>query len=122
MISDDQGGPPNNPPNNKDEQVEILRAIWRQLFVLDKNLGDRIDGVGQRIDGLGQRIDDVRTELSGRIDDVRTELSDTNLRLGRVEQGLMDLGGFMRRLALDMAEYEKFHHITSSSSKRTSRT
>ncbi len=31
------------------------------------------------------------------------------MRLGRVEQGLDDLGKFMRRIALDQAKYERFH-------------
>jgi hypothetical protein len=36
-------------------------------------------------------------------------LDQTNHRLERVEQGLIDLGGFMKQLALELTNYERFH-------------
>ena len=34
----------------------------------------------------------------------------TNGRLDRVEQGVLDLGEFMRRIARDQTRHERFHH------------
>ena len=33
-----------------------------------------------------------------------------DLRLGRVEQGLLDLGKFMRQIALDLTKQERWHN------------
>ena len=68
--------------------VEILKQIrdgvvgvGERVDRLESSVGERIDGLGERIDGLGERIDG------------------TNQRLDRVEQGLLDLGKFMRQIA-----------------------
>lgn len=52
---------------------------------------------------VGERVDHLETSLSERIDG-------TNGRLDRVEQGLLDLGKFMRHIARDQARHERFHH------------
>lgn len=76
--------------------VEILEQIR-----------DGVTVVGQRVDrletSLGERIDHLETSLGERIDG-------TNGRLDRVEQGLLDLGKFMRQIARDQARHERFHH------------
>jgi cob(I)alamin adenosyltransferase len=59
--------------------------------------------VGEGVDRLGERVDHLETSLSERIDG-------TNGRLDRVEQGLLDLGKFMRQIARDQARHERFHH------------
>ncbi len=53
-----------------------------------------------------KQIRDGITELR---EDFNQRLDQTNSRLGRVEQGLNDLGEFMRRIALDQAKHECFH-------------
>jgi cob(I)alamin adenosyltransferase len=61
------------------------------------------DGVNHLGTSLGERVDHLETSLSERIDG-------TNGRLDRVEQGLLDLGTFMRQIARDQARHERFHH------------
>ena len=72
-----------------------------------KQIRDGVVTVGQRVDrlesSLGERIDHLETSLGERIDG-------TNGRLDRVEQGLLDLGKFMRQIARDQARHERFHH------------
>jgi cob(I)alamin adenosyltransferase len=41
--------------------------------------------------------------------DFNTRLDQTNQRLERVEQGLLDLGQFMKQIALDQSRHERFH-------------
>jgi hypothetical protein len=54
-------------------------------------------------------ISGLRTEFIERLDQTNARLDQTNLRLGNVEQGLNDLGKFMRQIALDQAKHERFH-------------
>ena len=79
-----------------DLTVEILKQIRDGVDHLGSSLGERIDRLGERVDhmegALGERIDG------------------TNGRLDRVEQGLLDLGKFMRQIARDQARHERFHH------------
>src|SRR5205814_1404778 len=63
----------------------------------------------------GERIDHLEGSLSERIDG-------TNGRLDRVEQGLLDLGKFMRQIARDQSRHERFHHKHVDLSRRTSTT
>jgi len=51
----------------------------------------------------------IRDGIKELREDFNQRLDQTNSRLGRVEQGLNDLGKFMRRIALDQAKHERFH-------------
>jgi cob(I)alamin adenosyltransferase len=44
-----------------------------------------------------------------RLDETNSRLDQTNARLENVEHGLLDLGKFMRQIALDQARHERFH-------------
>ena len=68
-----------------------------------KQIRDGVVGVGERVDRVGERVDHLESSLSERLDG-------TNVRLDRVEQGLLDLGTFMRQIARDQARHERFHH------------
>jgi len=68
-----------------------------------KQIRDGVVTVGERVDNLGERVDHLETSLTERIDG-------TNGRLDRVEQGLLDLGKFMRQIAHDQTRHERFHH------------
>ena len=68
-----------------------------------KQIRDGVVTVGERVDNLGERVDHLETSLTERIDG-------TNGRLDRVEQGLLDLGKFMRQIARDQTRHERFHH------------
>lgn len=54
------------------------------------------DGIKELREDFNHRFDELREDFNHRIDQ-------TNSRLGRVEQGLNDLGKFMRQIALDQA-------------------
>jgi hypothetical protein len=58
-------------------------------------------------------IRDGITSMHGGLDGLRADFNErldgTNQRLERVEQGLLDLGQFMRQIALDQARHERFH-------------
>ena len=41
--------------------------------------------------------------------DVTVRLDRVEHRLGRVEHGLVDLGKFMKTIALELTKYERFH-------------
>ena len=77
-----------------DLTVEILREIR-----------DGMTGLRHDVTGLGDRLD----QTNQRLDQTNQRLDQSNQRLERVEQGLLDLGKFMREPALSMASYEKFH-------------
>ena len=62
------------------------------------------DGVSATNAGLERLSDELREEIAG----LRTEVAGTNQRLDRVEQGLTDLGTFMRAIAGDQARHEKW--------------
>lgn len=51
----------------------------------------------------------MRDDFNQRLDQTNQRLDQTNQRLERVEQGLLDLGRFMRQIALDQAKHERFH-------------
>ena len=67
-----------------DVTVEILKQIR-----------DGITSTNQRLQKLDQGVEHLR--------------GDVNHRLERVEQGLLDLGQFMKQIALDQARHERFH-------------
>jgi predicted nuclease with TOPRIM domain len=52
---------------------------------------------------------EIRDGIRELREDFNVRLDQTNQRLERVEHGLNDLGGFMRRIALDQAKHERFH-------------
>ena len=57
-------------------------------------------------------LKDIRAELknhSGQLTQLREAAVQTNQRLDRVEQGLLDLGQFMKQITLDQARHERFH-------------
>jgi predicted nuclease with TOPRIM domain len=54
-------------------------------------------------------IRELHEDFNARLDQANQRLDQTNERLERVEHGLNDLGGFMRRIALDQAKHERFH-------------
>jgi cob(I)alamin adenosyltransferase len=70
-----------------DITVEILTQIR-----------DGITSINERLDTTNERLDTTNERLDG-----------TNGRLDRVEQGLLDLGQFMRQIALDQTRHERFH-------------
>jgi hypothetical protein len=78
----------------RDLTVEVLREIRDEMRGMRGELGK----TNERLDQTNERLDQV----NGRLDQ-------TNSRLGRVEHGLVDLGGFMRQIALDQACHERFH-------------
>ena len=83
----------------EDVTVEILKQIRDGITSMNRDFNDRLDQTNQRLDQTNQRLDQTNQSLD-----------QTNQRLERVEQGLLDLGRFMREIALDQARHEKFHH------------
>lgn len=79
-----------------DLTVEILKEIRDSIRSLQSDFNQRLDQTNERLDQTNQRLDQ------------------NNQRLERVEHGLNDLGKFMRQIALDQAEHERFHsnHVT----------
>ncbi|MSP60838.1 MAG: hypothetical protein EXR72_10945 [Myxococcales bacterium] len=67
-----------------------------------KQIGDGITSVGDEVRTMG-------TNLGERIDRTHDRLDKLETRFGRVEQGLVDLGGFMRQIAGDQQRHEGFH-------------
>jgi len=63
----------------------------------------------QELGALRGEIGELRTETNRRLDQTNQRLDQTNQRLERVEQGLVDLGKFMREIALELTKYEQFH-------------
>ena len=74
-----------------DVTVEILKQIRDGITSMNRDFNVRQDETNQRLDQTNQRLDQ------------------TNQRLERVEQGLLDLGRFMKQIALDQARHERFH-------------
>jgi len=81
-----------------DLTIEILREIRDGISGLRTEFIERLDQTNVRLD-----------QANARLDQTNARLDQTNLRLGNVEQGLNDLGKFMRQLALDQAKHERFH-------------
>jgi cob(I)alamin adenosyltransferase len=79
-----------------------------------KQIRDSVVAVGARVDhlesSLGGRIDHLESSLGERIDRLGERVDGTNRRLDRVEQGVLDLGKFMRTIARDQVRHERFHH------------
>lgn len=65
--------------------IEILREIRDGISGLRTEFIERLDQTNARLDQTNARLDQANT------------------RLGNVEQGLADLGKFMRQIALDQA-------------------
>jgi cob(I)alamin adenosyltransferase len=78
-----------------DLTVEILRQIR--------------DGISAMRVDFNQRLDALREDFDQRLDQTNQRLDQTNQRLERVEQGLLDLGQFIRQIALDQAKHERLH-------------
>ena len=97
-----------------DLTVEILREIRDEARQTNRRLAaveSRLGAMDERLESMDQRLESM---------DDRLETMDQ--RLGRTEQGLSDLGKFMRQISLDQARHERFHTHTSTSSSGTSRT
>jgi hypothetical protein len=58
-----------------------------------------------RLDQTNVRLDQTNV----RLDQTNARLEAVEGQLGQVRQGLADLGGFMRDLALSQARHERFH-------------
>jgi cob(I)alamin adenosyltransferase len=78
-----------------DITVEILKQIR--------------DGITSMHGDFNERLDHLRGDFNERLDATNERLDGTNGRLERVEQGLLDLGQFMRQIALDQSRHERFH-------------
>jgi cob(I)alamin adenosyltransferase len=78
-----------------DVTVEILKQIR--------------DGITSMHGDFSERLDHLRSDFNERLDSTNGRLEGTNQRLDRVEQGLLDLGQFMRQIALDQTRHERFH-------------
>ena len=74
-----------------DVTVEILKQIR-----------DGITSTNQRLEKVEQGVEHLRGDVNHRLERV-------DHRLERVEQGLLDLGQFMKQIALDQARHEQFH-------------
>ena len=70
-----------------DLTVEILREIRDEA----RQTNRRLAAVESRLGSMDERLESM------------------DQRLGRTEQGLSDLGKFMRQIALDQARHERFH-------------
>lgn len=84
-----------------DLTVEILREIRDEARQTNRRLAaveSRLGSMDERLESMDQRLESM---------DDRLETMDQ--RLGRTEQGLSDLGKFMRQIALDQARHERFH-------------
>ncbi|MBK5938918.1 hypothetical protein [Halochromatium roseum] len=81
-----------------DLTIEILREIRDGISGLRTEFIERLDQTNARLD-----------QTNARLDQTNARLDQTNARLGNVEQGLADLGKFMRQIALDQAKHERFH-------------
>lgn len=84
-----------------DLTIEILREIRDGISGLRTEFIERLDQTNARLDQTNARLDQANT------------------RLGNVEQGLADLGKFMRQIALDQASMSAFIHIMSRSWRKT---
>jgi hypothetical protein len=82
--------------------VEILKQIRDGITSMHGDFAERLDKLredfNERVDATNERLDATNERLDG-----------NNQRLDRVEQGLIDLGHFMRQIALDQARHERFH-------------
>ena len=80
-----------------------IDGLSERIDGVHRELGVRIDGLSERIDGvqreLGARIDGVQRELSARIDGLSERLADVRERLGGVEGLLEGIGYRQRKLA-----------------------
>ncbi len=88
----------------------LRREMSERTTGVQREMGERIDGLSKRIDGLSERIDGVQRELGARIDGVQRELgaridglserlADVRERLGGVEGLLEGIGYRQRKLA-----------------------
>ena len=72
-----------------DLTVEILKQIRDGIRDMQQDFNARLDQTNARLDQTNERLDE------------------SNTRLERVEQGLLDLGKFMRQIAVDQARHER---------------
>ncbi|MFH0899505.1 MAG: hypothetical protein V2A73_02625 [Pseudomonadota bacterium] len=81
-----------------DLTIEILTNIRDDIRSIRNEIAgtnDRLDRTNDRLDCTNDRLEAVRVEL-------KAEIATTN-------QGLQDLGKFMRQIARDQAKHERFH-------------
>jgi len=84
-----------------DLTVEILCEIRDEA----RQTNRRLAAVESRLGSMDERLGSMDERL-GSMDE---RLESMDHRLGRTEQGLSDLGQFMRQIALDQARHKRFH-------------
>ncbi|MFH0902388.1 MAG: hypothetical protein V2A73_17285 [Pseudomonadota bacterium] len=85
MVSDDNGKRGRKTSNgDHDLTIDILRSIRDEIVGMRADTNDRLERLEVRLEHL-----EVHT--------------------GRVEQGVLDLGRFMKQIARDQAKHERFH-------------
>jgi len=77
-----------------DLTIEILREIRDGVHDLRRDVNTQISELRGEV-----------SELRGEVFELRGQMSELNTRVGRVEHGLLDLGRFMRQIALDQARH-----------------
>jgi len=81
---------------DRDEHLEVLRAIWGEMKTLNSringvrdDLGGRIDGLrdfmGARIDALNARVDGTNERLDSQRGDLKEAISSSRFERGRLE-------------------------------------
>lgn len=83
--------------SDRDEHLEVLRAMWGEMKTLNSRVNDLRDGLGARIDETNARLDQLREYVGARIDamderlDARlVELKDV-VTVGRLDRRRLDL-------------------------------
>ena len=76
-----------------DLTVEILREIRDEA----RQTNRRLEAVESRLGSMDERLG----SMDQRLESMDERLESMDQRLGRTEQGLSDLGKFMRQIALD---------------------
>jgi len=91
-----------------DLTVEILCEIRDEARQTNRRLAaveSRLGSMDERLGSMDERLGSMDERL-GSMDE---RLESMDHRLGRTEQGLSDLGQFMRQIALDQARHKRFH-------------
>lgn len=76
---------PKSPRRPGDEQIEVLRAIWKETKALKASLESQLEAtrreLGARIDQTNARLDAVREEIKDEMDGLRRRLVESEVRL-----------------------------------------
>ena len=92
-----------------DERFTAQTELMQQGFDnVNRRLDERLDDMNKRFDDMNKRIDDVNNRLddvnnrlddvNSRLDDVNKRLDDHGFRLGRIEDGYIDIAQRVSRL------------------------